>query len=262
MKCKDIIEKLEKISPSSYALDWDNVGLLVGDSDREIKKILVTLDCNNEAVNYGLNNQVQMIVSHHPVIFRGIKSINAADALGKRLMTLIGNNICGYSMHTNFDVCLMGKLAGERLGLKDMIPLDVTGQDEKGQPCGVGVVGKYSESKTMEWWCRKVKEVFDIPFVSFYGKSDDMTDTVAVCPGSGKEYALQSKLLGAKILITGDVTHHPGIDAVDDSMNICDATHYGIEYIFVEYISKYLKECFGECIEVIGMPKHSPAEIY
>ena len=262
MKCDKIVKKLEDLSEPRYALDYDNVGLLVGRNNRDIKRILVTLDCDVSAVDYAISNNIDLIISHHPLIFGSIKAVNDSSILGKKIIELIENNINQYSMHTNFDTCVMGRLAGEYLGLTDMVPLDIIGNDENGEPYGIGVVGRYDEKLSSHAWCEKVKEVFGLPYVCFYGNEDEFIDKIAICPGSGKEFALQAKALGAKMLITGDVSHHPGIDAIENNMNICDATHFGIEYIFVDFISKYLVECFGEQVEVVCMPKHFPYKIY
>ena len=107
-----------------------------------------------------------------------------------------------------------------------------------------------------------MKQVFDIPNVILYGDEKAVVRKVAVCPGSGKEYIPLVRAMGANLFITGDINHHAGLDAIDMGINVMDASHYGIEYIFVDYISKYIKECFGNSVEVVKMPKSMPFKIY
>ena len=104
MFCKEIMEKIEKSYPRAYAMDWDNVGLLVGRDDKEVKKIYVALDATDDVVDAAVEAGTDMLVTHHPLIFFGMKKINNLDFIGKRLLKLIQNDISYYAMHTNYDV--------------------------------------------------------------------------------------------------------------------------------------------------------------
>ena len=89
MKAREVAELLEKQSPTYYALSWDNVGMHIGRADNTIKKILVTLDIDDKSVEYAVSAGVDMIVAHHPLIFKGVKKINEDDIIGRRILTLI-----------------------------------------------------------------------------------------------------------------------------------------------------------------------------
>ncbi|MGL5311732.1 MAG: Nif3-like dinuclear metal center hexameric protein [Peptostreptococcaceae bacterium] len=108
MKLKTLIKKIENKYPLDLAYDWDNVGLLVGDFDMDIKKVLVTLEANEKVVNEAIENNVDLIVTHHPFIFSKINKINTADLKGKLIHKLIKNDVALYSMHTNFDIAFDG----------------------------------------------------------------------------------------------------------------------------------------------------------
>ena len=101
MNAENIAELLMKLSPVKYACDWDNVGMLVGHKDNEINTILVTLDIDDAAIDRAIEINADMIVSHHPLIFHGIKQINDDNITGRRIMRLIENRINAYCMHTN-----------------------------------------------------------------------------------------------------------------------------------------------------------------
>lgn len=108
MKLKEIIQAIEQKYPLSLAESWDNVGLMVGDPNQEIKKILVSIEANEAIVEEAVRQQADLIVTHHPFLFKGIKRVTTTDYKGKLLHTLIHHDIAVYSMHTNFDIAADG----------------------------------------------------------------------------------------------------------------------------------------------------------
>ena len=128
MKLKSLIKKIEAKYPTNLAYDWDNVGLLVGDAEEEIDKVLVCLEANEAIVEEAINNNVNLIVTHHPFIFGKMKKITTSDFKGKLIHKLIKNNIAVYSMHTNFDIAFDGlnDYFMEVMGFEDSKILDVT----------------------------------------------------------------------------------------------------------------------------------------
>lgn len=254
MKSKQITDILTGLSPESYAFDWDNVGLLAGRNDREISKILVTLDIDDKAVETAVEIGANLIVAHHPMIFKGIKRINDESALGRRILTLCEHGINCFAMHTNFDIKgSMAELAGSKLNLLDCVPLEETTPG-----FGIGITGNLAYEVTAEQLCKIVKERFGITNVILYGDRKKTVKRVAVCPGSGKDeigYAFEKN---ADILLTGDITYHYGIDAVADGLLIIDAGHYGLEHIFSDFIADYLRSELTEDIEVIAMKTDFP----
>lgn len=103
MQLKQFLSKLEEVFPVTLQESWDNCGLLVGSTTQEIERVLVTLDVTDEVVNYAMQHQISLIVAHHPLIFKPIHQITSETTLGKKLLTLISNNIAVISMHTNVD---------------------------------------------------------------------------------------------------------------------------------------------------------------
>ena len=131
MKLNDLIKKIENKYPLNLAYDWDNVGLIVGDFDSEIKKVLVTLEANEKVINEAIENNVDLIVTHHPFIFKKMKKINTRDLKGRLIHKLIKNNINLYSMHTNFDIAYDGlnDYFMEVMGFENSKILDVTNSE-------------------------------------------------------------------------------------------------------------------------------------
>ena len=143
MLCKDVMYEIEKEYPLNYALSWDNVGLLVGRDDKEVKRIYIALDATDEVIDEAVKNGADMLITHHPMIFKAMKKINDEDFIGRRVLKLIRDDISYYAMHTNYDVMGMAELAGKVLELSEPEVLEVTGSmhSESGEvPVGIGRV--------------------------------------------------------------------------------------------------------------------------
>ena len=110
MKCSGVMAFLEQRLPIGYAEGWDNCGLLVGDKEKEIHKIYVAVNATDEVIEKAVSVGADMLITHHPLIFSGLRSVNEDDFIGKRVRRLIREDICYYAMHTNFDIA--GDMAG------------------------------------------------------------------------------------------------------------------------------------------------------
>ncbi len=247
MKCTKLAEGLEKLAPLSYACSWDNPGLLAGRGEKEIKKILIALDATDEAVDLAEKEGCDLLLTHHPLIFGSIKRVSDQDMVGRRLVKLIKADINCYCMHTNFDIApgCMADLAGDMLGLTNRVPLERTGIDEiTGRPCGIGVCGDLEREMDLKELALTVKERFGLPFINVYGAGQctGKVSRVGICPGSGRGMAGHALALGARVLVTGDIGHHEGIDAAAENLAVIDAGHYGLEHVFTDFMERYIRE--------------------
>ena len=256
MKCSEIISILEEQSPEKFACDWDNVGLLVGDFEQEVKKIYIALDATEETIAEAVKEKADLLLTHHPMIFRGLKKVNSHDFTGKRVIKLIENHISCYAMHTNFDVKGMAELAAQKMSLIDCQVLDITDLGEQG-PEGIGRVGDLPEKISLETCVRQVKEAFTVDMVKVFGDLSQKVKRAAICPGSGKSVISCALNAKAQVLITGDIDHHEGIDAARQGMAVIDAGHYGIEKLFIPFMVQYLEK-HTEGIEIQGQPVKQP----
>lgn len=243
MTVNELIALLEEEAPAKDALDWDNVGLLVGDGDWDVKSVYIALDATEEVINHAIDKGANMIITHHPLVFSNLNRVVANDYVGKRVMKLIEHRIACYAMHTNFDIHHMGVLAEKKLGLEHTIALDPVAIDGKEDVnVGIGRIGSLlNDPVTLGEYAAKVRESFGLPYVRVYGEENQMVGTIAISPGSGKSEISTALKAGADLLITGDIDHHSGIDAMAQGLCIIDAGHYGVEHIFNEYISMQLK---------------------
>lgn len=240
MKCYEIIEKLETLSPTAFAEEWDNVGLLAGRRDKEVRTVYIALDATDEVIAEAVRLGADLLLTHHPLIFRKISRVNTDDFIGRRICELIRNDISYYAMHTNFDVMGMADAAADELFLGERQVLNVTYEDDISKE-GCGRVGKLQKCMSVAELAELVKEKFHVPNVRVFGDMGDIVETAAVMPGSGGDYIRDALNAGADVMITGDVDHHEGIDAVAQGIAVIDAGHYGIEKLFIPYMEEFMK---------------------
>lgn len=245
MKVHELTAWLESHYPSASAEEWDNVGFLVGDDTKEIHHVFLTLDLTAETLEEAIAAGADMIVSHHPMIFGGMKRINNHDFVGRKVLSLIQHGIQYYAMHTNYDILGMAELSADYLKLTDTRILTVTKEQGTASE-GLGRVGKLPQKMTLKECAEFVKDAFRLNDVKVYGKPDTEVETAAVCTGSGKSLLKDVLASGAHVYVTGDIDHHTGLDAVEQGLCLIDAGHYGTEYIFMEDVKQQLASAFPE----------------
>lgn len=244
MKAYEIISWLEKRYPTTSAQEWDNVGFLVGDDRKEVSHIFLALDLTEKVLEEAIQLGADMIITHHPMIFSGIKKINNHTFTGRKILRLIQKDIPYYAMHTNYDVLGMAELSADYLNLRDRTVLSVTEESDTRRE-GFGRVGKLPHKMSLLECAQYVKKCNHLSDVRFYGDPDMEIETVAICTGSGKSMLKDVLKSGAQVYITGDIDHHTGIDAVAQGIGVIDAGHYGTEYIFAKEMKRILEEAFS-----------------
>jgi len=255
MKISKLLEAFEQLAPLHMAEEWDNVGMLVGTEEKEVKKIYVALDVTDEVIEDAISKEADLLITHHPLIFKTLKRITDEDFTGRRIIQLIKNDITYYAMHTNFDVMIMADLAAAYLKLNQTEILEKTDETH-----GIGKIGFLPKPMTMEELCEYVKEVFSIESVKVFGDSKEKIEKVVIMPGSGKSYIKNTIKSQAQVMITGDIDHHEGLDAVASGLCIIDAGHYGIEHIFVKYMKEYIEQKYDD-VSVFTEQTNAPFKI-
>ena len=242
MKCNDILNNLLKVMPRELAMSWDNVGLLAGSKEREVKNIVVCLDLSEKLIERAISLKADLIVSHHPLIFSLIKNVTDETSVGKRLVSLIKNDISYIALHTNYDIAAgcMSDLVAERIGLKGE-PLEKTASIEE-ENVGIGKVGDLEKPLKISEIAKLVKERFKLPHLRvFDGGEDRLVSRIAISPGSGKGMYKAAYEKRASLLISGDISHHDAIDALELGVATIDAGHYGVEHIFIADMAQRLR---------------------
>ncbi len=260
MKTEEIIVRLRKEYPEELAVEWDNPGLQVGRMERPTKKVMVALDATDDVIAQCIEWGAQLLVTHHPLMLSGIRQVNGNSMTGRRILALVENGISHYAMHTNYDIAKMADLAAKALQLRKTEVLEPTGVSDDGVAYGIGCCGELPKKMTAEQCCESVKQAFGLTSVRLFGRKDQIVKKIAVCPGSGKGMAAHALSLGAQLLVTGDIGHHDGLDAVDQGLLMIDAGHYGIEHIFTAQMAGFLREQFPQ-LQVKEARTSAPFEV-
>ena len=237
MLIKDLEELMEKIAPSYLKEDYDNVGLMVGNSEDKIKGILISLDCTLEAIDEAIDKKCNLIFTHHPLLFKRPYSISDETLLGKKIIKLIKNDINVYSAHTNLDKIYGGinDTLVNILGL-NYIKSDVIDMDEKG---GIGRLITLKECMTLENLLFSIKKAININSLRYCGKLNKSIKKLAVINGSGEDYENKAIALGADCILTGDTSYHYVSDSREMEIPIIDGEHFFTEWpAFIEYSNK------------------------
>ena len=241
MKARDIINILEKKFPRINAEEWDNVGLLIGDYDKEVKKIQFSLDATLESIENAISEKVDMLITHHPIIFKAIKDITEQNILGKKIRDLIKNDINVYSIHTNLDSSIEGlnDYILKKIDISESKILDFN--EEKN--CGIGRIFKLSEEKILKNFIGELK--LKLKILNLRIISDDLNKKirkVALINGSAMSYWRKAKKEKVDLFITGDVSYHDALDALENGLNVIDLGHYESEHFFYEILLEELKD--------------------
>lgn len=232
MTAEKIYDFLNEKFPIDSATEYDNVGFLIGDKTADVKSAVLALDLTDSAINTAIENGANLIITHHPVIFDGIKSIKKGDTVYR----LIENGISVISMHTNLDigengVCDALAKALELESIKTVIGSDNMSFRE-------GVLKEYMSSDDFAAYVGRKLDTA----VKYVGEST--VKRVAVCGGSGSEYMFDAIRQGCDALVTAEVKHHLFIEAERLGFTLIDAGHFPTEDTVIEPLCKMLSEKF------------------
>lgn len=253
---RDFSEIMEKLAPLNLAFQWDNVGLQIGDPVKLVKAVLVTLTVTQEVVEKAIANNVDLIIAHHPVIFKPLYHIRTDQHQEALISTIIKNDLAVYVAHTNLDQASEGlnSWLAESLGLQDTKVLVPSLGEGVGVGLGrVGTIPTQSLGKLVE----NLESVLDVR-IKVIGDSDQNVNTVAVLGGSGGDFITNAKEAGADVMITGDVSYHDALDAIAMGMVVLDAGHFATEQIMVSKVAKYLRKHFDSQLKVFEETSVNP----
>lgn len=236
MKAYEISEILENKFPLHLAESWDNVGFMLGRVDKEINKILVSLDVTDFVVDEAIENNVDMIISHHPLIFTGLKKITTDTPEGRRLLHLIRNDITVYSAHTNLD-CANGGINDRLAQLFHLSDVKTINVNDYG--CGLGRIGYLNDALTAEEFANQACLILDTD-VRLTGNMSKMVKCIAVASGACDDIIPDSIKMGADLVLTGDCKYHRNLDFSANDIVIIDAGHYPTEIICMDIFAQEL----------------------
>lgn len=241
MKIYEITNVIEKYAPKTLASSYDNVGLMLGDANRDVSTVLLTLDVDLAVAVEAKAVGAELIISHHPLIFDPVKNITADTPEGKCLLYLIENHISVYSAHTNLDATLGGlnDLAAQLISLSDTIPLEENGE------AGIGRIGRLPMPMKLSELANEIKKIYHVPCIRFVGDGGRPVSKVALCTGSGGDLLSLAKEKGADVYITGDIKYNVARSAAANGIGLIELGHYESEYIAVDLLEKIITHFGG-----------------
>lgn len=233
----EVIAFLEKFAPPELAETWDNTGLLVGRTDSQVKKIMTCLTLTPDVAEEAMAHRVDLIVSHHPVLFRGTKRLTDATVDGKMLLDIIEQQIAVYSPHTSFDSAAAGinqQLALE-FGLHNIQAIRPSAESAL---VGSGRWGSVSEVESLEGFLKRVGKAVGAEYVEFCGSLGSPVHQVAVACGSAGEFLADAIGLKCDTFVTGETRFHSALEARAAGVNLILLGHYSSERQAVESLAE------------------------
>ena len=231
MLLKDICRAIDALCPFDTQEEWDNSGLQIGDPASEVKKVLVAFDFTEEILKEAIEKEVQLVVTHHPFFFKGIRRIDGSEAKGRMICGLIEHHIGLISCHTNLDKAAYGVSAvlGAKLGLIECRPFIA-----ETETVGLGVIGTLKSETTLDAFAERVKKALAIPMVRTVGAAERKISRVAVMGGAGSDFMAEAKAFGADLYVTADLKYHDGQTAAEMGLSLMDAGHFATEVSVME----------------------------
>jgi dinuclear metal center YbgI/SA1388 family protein len=238
----DVVAALDARYPPAWAESWDRVGLVLGDPETAVHRVLFVVDCVPETVDQAVEVDAQLIIAHHPLLLRGVSSLAPTTFKGRSVHRLIRAGIGLFTAHTNADVANPGvsDALAARLGLGELRPLRPAADDPSR---GTGRVGRLPAPHTLADLARVAARA--LPPTSWgvraAGDPDRVVSTVAVCGGAGDGYLADAAAAGAEAYLTADLRHHPASEHVSDGgPALLDAAHWATERPWLDDVSAYV----------------------
>lgn len=242
MTVGEVIAAIEEVAPLTWQESWDNSGLQVGNKAMPVSDVLLCIDVTEAVVDEAIGLGCQLIVSHHPLLFKGLKTLQGTTYTERCLLKAVKHDIAIYSAHTNMDNWQSGVSAamGAKLGLQGMEVLAPQHRTD-GMTVGSGIVGRLPQPEELSVFLHRVKEVFGVACVRYSDPQGKPIEMIALCGGAGSFLVPDAIERGADLFLTADMKYHDFFLA-DNRIVIADIGHYESEQfakeLFFELISK------------------------
>lgn len=255
-KVKDIAEAIEEFAPKRLQESYDNTGLQIGHPDMEVSAALLCLDVTEDILNEALERRCNMIVSHHPLLFKGLKEITGRSPVERIVIRAIKENVAIYSAHTNLDSAWEGvshEMAHE-LGITDLQVLEPNATDPAR---GLGLIGNIPPVPALQL-LRRIKERFKVKCLRYSDHPPRLVmRKAAVCGGAGASLISKAVDAGADIFITGDVKYHD-FTSWGHRILIADIGHYESELSVKKIFSRIIRSKYPDFVTYFAESESNP----
>ncbi|MEG0876431.1 MAG: Nif3-like dinuclear metal center hexameric protein [Oscillospiraceae bacterium] len=243
-KLKEIVSYFTALVPPEMKMDFDNVGLLLGQTEAEITRVLVALDLTNDVIDEAIAAKAQLICTHHPVFF-DLKRVNDEDLIGGKIIKMLQNGISAFCQHTNLDSVPGGvnDALAAKLGVNIEGWLEGPSFTAQGREFGMGRVGQLAAPMPMADFLAFAKSALNSNGLRYHDAGKPVS-RLAVCGGSGGEFVEAAARLGCDTLLTADVKYDRFLAAKELSINLIDADHFCTENVVVPVLKEMLLQGF------------------
>ena len=253
-----IIEIMDRLIPPWLAEEWDNVGLQIGDPQLPVQRIWIALDPAVEVIAAACKQKVDLLITHHPLIFRPLKSIDFGTPGGSIIQMAAQHHLAIFAAHTNYDIVRDGvnDILAQRLEIKHLqilqpVKIDASAQKEAGpasgeETYGIGRIGDLDRPISLKALVSMVKKKLKLNFVKVSGNPKMTISRVALCSGSGSSLVPAFLSSEAEVYISGDIHYHNARDAESKQRAIIDIGHFASEHLMVEALAQRLEHLIAE----------------
>lgn len=249
-----IIQIMDQLAPPLLAEEWDNIGLQIGDPQQPVRRIWVALDPSPEVVKAACQEKVDLLITHHPLIFRPLKAIDFATPGGSIIQMAAHHQLAIFSAHTNLDIVRDGvnDVLAQRLGLRHLAVLqpvqvgervkeDISTLPGDQTEYGIGRIGSLARAGSVRSLVSMVKKKLKLDFVKVAGDLEMKVTRVAICSGSGSSLVQAFLSSKAQVYISGDIHYHDAREAETANRAILDIGHFPSEHLMVEALAQQLE---------------------
>jgi len=246
----DIADVMNKLAPRLLAEEWDNVGLQIGDPQQEVTNIWIALDPTLSVLEAACRENVDLLITHHPLIFRPLKSIDFQTPIGRLLNMAVRHKLAIFSAHTNLDIVDGGTndILSERLGLKNLMILKKTSDtcknklpDTDDSVQGLGRIGTLETPLALNAFAKMIKKKMGLRTIRFAGNPSLVVTDVAVCSGSGSGLLSDFFASSAQVYVSGDLKYHDARDVEAANLGMIDIGHFSSEELIIHALKERLK---------------------
>lgn len=248
-KVAEIQDYLAHLAPPDLAESWDNTGLLIGDPSQTVEKILTCLTLTPDVAEEAISHKVDLIISHHPILFRPVQQITSASVEGKLLRDLIQANISVYSPHTSYDSAERGinwQLA-HLLGLEEigiLRPVLTQSDSVENPQSGAGRFGSLPAELSLKQVNQLIKQALQVSSLQFVGDPDLRVQRIGIACGAAAEFLNDAHRHNCQVLLTGEARFHACLEARTLGMGMILPGHYATERPAMEQMAQLLHQQF------------------
>ena len=264
MKIKGCVQVIAENFPFELMENYDNSGEQLMFSNCELESIFLCLDITAATVDEALESGANLIITHHPLFFKHIKSIDESDPASKNLIKLISNKISVVSLHTNLDKIFCRKLE-EKLDLKHVTVLF----PEACKEIGIGTISETVQDVTLKDFLPYISKKLNADFLIYGGDESKKIKKVALLNGSGgKEVDKITRYHHPDCIVTGDVNYHGMLTALENGVAVIDAGHFWTEFQLLEFLKNELSACLTKNFPqiqnqiIVSKTQNNPFKVY